>query len=207
MSYPMQGQPPSPPPAKRRPGTVTASSWLLFLIAAIYVLSFVLVVSTVGTMLDVYREAYEGTPQEGTEAGMVAGTVGSAVLFLLVAIGLVVLALLNNRGKNAARIVTWVVGGLALCCNGAGLALQGILTSLPAPEGVEGPDPAEVQRQVEAALPDWYLPLSMGSQAVTILALIVALILLALPPSNEFFRKAPPAYQPPTYPPPYPQGG
>jgi hypothetical protein len=199
MSYPMPGQPPSDTP-RTRPGTVTASSWLLFLVAAIYVISFVAVVSTMGTVMDVYRNAYAGTEMEGTEGIAVATTVGSSVLFLLIAAGLVVLGLLNNRGKNPARVVTWVVGGLALCCNGAGLALQGIMTSLPTPEDVEGPDPMEVQRQVEAALPDWYMAFSLASQVVTILALIVALILLALPPSNEFFRKPPPAYQPPPYP-------
>lgn len=200
MSYPMPSQP-QPGPSRARPGTVTASSWLLFLVAALYTASFVAALATLGTVMDVYRDAYEGTPEEGTETFAAVTTVASASIFLLVAIGLVVLAILNNLGKNPARIVTWVVGGIALCCSGAGLALQGVLTSLPTPDDAEGPDPMEVQRAVEAALPDWYLTLSWVTSIGAILALIVALILLALPPSNEFFRKAPPAFEPPPYPP------
>lgn len=207
MSYPMPGQPASPQP-KPRPGTVSAASWLLFLVAAIYVASFVATLVTLDVFVDATRDAYAGTELEGQEDFAVVSTVAQAVLFLLVAGGLVALGILNNLGKNPARIVTWVVGGLVLCCTGALLALQGVLTSMPVPEEAEGPDPVEVQRQIEAALPDWYMTLSWVGTVVAILALIGALILLALPPSNEYFRKTPPQAEPPTYPPPpYPSAG
>ena len=207
MSYPMPGQPPAPE-RKPRPGTVSAASWLLFLVAAIYVASFVATLITLDVFVNATREAYAGTELEGQEDFAVITTVAQSVIFLLVAGGLVALGILNNLGKNPARIVTWVVGGLVLCCTGAGLALQGVMTSVPVPEDVEGPDPMEVQRQIEAALPDWYITLSWIGSVVAILALIVALILLALPPSNEFFRKTPPQAEPPAYPPPpYPPAG
>jgi hypothetical protein len=204
MSYPMPG-PPAPQP-KARPATVTASSWLLFFVAALYVATFVATIATMGTVMDIYRDAYAGTDLEGTEGIAGGASVLVGAVMLLVAIGVVVLAILNNMGKNASRIVTWVLGGLALCCSGGMLALEGMFTGMQAPD-VDGPDPAAVQRALEAALPDWYNTLGWVTSIGSILALIGALVLLALPASNEFFR-APrnSPHEPPPYPqPPYPQ--
>lgn len=203
MSNPMPGQPPAPP-ARIRPATVTAATWLLLLVAAIYIITAILAFTQASTYMDVYREAYQGTELEdsGEFTGM-ATAVGGAVFNLLFGIAFVVLALLNHRGKNPARIVTWVVGGISLCCAGLGLALSGAMDSMQF-DGQGGPDPAEVQRMVEEAVPDWYFPLTLGALVVSILALLAVLILLALPPSNAFFRKQPPPFEPP---PPYPAQG
>jgi hypothetical protein len=206
MSYPMPGPPAPPPQPRARPATVTASSWLLFFVAALYVATFVGIIATMSTVMDIYRDIYAGTDLEGTEGIVAASSVVVGAVWLVIAIGVVVLAVLNNKGKNASRIVTWVLGGLALCCSGALLALEGLLTDMQAPD-VDGPDPAAVQRALDAALPDWYNTLGWVTSIGSILALIAALVLLALPASNEFFR-APrqPPYEPPPYPqPPYPQ--
>jgi hypothetical protein len=195
--------PPSGSPARTRPATVTAATWLLLLVAALAVVSVGMAVATAGTVADVYREAYRGTELEGTEGVATAGTLGGAGFMVLLGIGLAVLAVLDYRGKNPARIVTWVIGGLTLCCSGAGLALSGVTSNMQFDAG-EGPDPAEVQRMVEDALPGWYGPVSITVTVLTILALAVALLLLALPPSNEFFRKPERPFEPPVpgYPPP-----
>jgi hypothetical protein len=59
---------------------------------------------------------------------------------------------------------------------------------------------------LEEALPDWLTPLSVAGTAISVLALLAALILLALPASNDFFRRQPPQPpQPVEPPPPYPQ--
>src|SRR3712207_923784 len=128
----------------QRPSTVTVSSWLLYATAALMLIGGAVSLVTVGPSLDVYRDAYEGTPGEGTEGIAVAGAVIGVVLNLLVAAGLVVLGLLNNRGKNPARIVTWVVGGLTLCCSGFGLIGQAAMSSITLPSQPGMPDAAEV---------------------------------------------------------------
>jgi hypothetical protein len=196
MSEGFAAPPPPTPAARVRPATVTAATWLLLLVAAISVVTFILTLATAGTVADVYRDAYAGTDLEGTEGVATASTIGAGAVSLLFAIGFVVLALLDHRGNNPARIITWVLGGVALCCSGGGLALSGLAGGMQADTG-GGPDPAEVQRMLEDALPGWYGPLSLILSIASVLALAVALILLALPPSNEFFRKPEPPFEPP----------
>ena len=191
-------------PTRVRPSTVTVSSYLLYATAALILIVGIVSLTTIGTTTEVYREAYRGTEAEGTEGLLVAGTVVGVVVNLLVAAGLVVLALLNNRGKNPARIVTWVVGGLTVCCSGVGLIGQAATSAITMPSSPGMPDAAEVQQRLEAALPGWVTPVSLVLGIIQLLALIVALVLLALPASNAFFRKpaAAGAWEPgmPTYP-------
>ncbi|MCW6003192.1 hypothetical protein K1W54_01150 [Micromonospora sp. CPCC 205371] len=186
---------PTTPDARVRPGSVTISSYLLYLCAAIGVLGAVTQLATIGTVSDVYTEAYEGTTAEGTEGIATASVVVASVLGLLFAAGFVVLAILNNRGKNVSRIVTWVVGGISLCCTGFGIAGQALSNSMNMSTG-DGPDPSEIQDRINSELP-WLMPLSITTSIITLVALIVALILLALPPSNEFFRKPAQVWEPP----------
>lgn len=190
---------PTTPGARTRPATVTVSSYLLYLYAALGLIGVVVGLSVVGTITDVYREAYEGTDAEGLESFATISTVGAAVVSLLFAAAFVVLALFNNRGKNPARIVTWVLGGISLCCSGIGLIFTVAGNSMNMGSSSNGnmPDQAEVQRQLEEALPGWYTPVSTIVSILAILAMLVALILLALPQSNEFFRKPAPAWEPP----------
>jgi hypothetical protein len=192
-----------PGPAERvRPATVTIANALLIVVAVVYVASFVVAISVIGTMTEVFEEEFAGTEAEGAE-GVVAGvTVAVSAVYLLIAIGLVVLAVLNNKGKNPARIVTWVLGGIGLCCAGFGLLSSGINTSFGGSGDI---DQEQLQRRLEDALPSWYEPANLAILIVSILALAGALLLLALPPSNEFFRKPQQPFEPP--PPAYPQVG
>src|SRR5690606_35603073 len=57
----------------------------------------------------------------------------------------------------------------------------------------------------EESLPVWYQPVNIGAPLVGVLALLGAMVLLALPASNEFYRKPARAAAPP-YPPPYQPG-
>lgn len=203
----------TPAAPRVRPGPVTAATRLLVLVAIAQVAGLVLALSYAGTIRDVYTKAYKGTDAEGAiKLVTTLGTVISVVLGLLFAAAFVVLAILNGKGKNPARITTWVVGGVALCCIGFGLATSAAGNSFTMRGGSTNsnlPDPAEVRRQLNAALPSWYNGLSVTVSLIGLLALLAALILLALPPSNEFFRKPQPQWQaPPGYPPPgYPQPG
>jgi hypothetical protein len=177
-------------PARARPGVVTASSWLLILVAAIQVVNLILTIATLGTVRDVLRDAYRGTSAErAADFAWVFGLI-AAVLILLLAVALVVLALLNNRGRNGARITTWVLGGILICCSGGSLlnnAAGGMLNG-GSPNG-DVPSGEEIQRRLTDALPGWYGPVSTILGVLALLALLAALILLALPAANEFFRR------------------
>lgn len=184
---------------RARPSVVTLSSWLLILVAVIQVLNLIVTLAVIGKIRDVLKDAYAGTSAESAGDLAYAFTIGSSVLTLLLAIGLVVLALLNNRGRNVSRIITWVVGGILLCCTGGGL-LNGVSGGMMGGGGNTSgdlPSTQEIQRRLEDALPSWYTPVSLLLGIVALLALLAALILLALPKANEFFRKPKAAWEPP----------
>jgi hypothetical protein len=75
------------------------------------------------------------------------------------------------------------------------------------------PSNTEVQDAINGALPSWYEPLSTVLTVISLLAILGAVILLALPASNAFFRKVQPAWDPnqqfpyPGGQPGYPQSG
>lgn len=195
-----------PPPTRPRPAVVTASSALLIALAALNLVGFITTVSQAGTISDVTREAAAGTELEGAEGVVVATTIGVSAFMVLLAVGLVVLAILNAKGKNPSRIVTWVLGGFFLCCSGGGLLLSGITSGVqPADTAAAGGfDQEAYERALSERLPDWFEPLGTVINIAGLVILIVALILLALPAANEFFRKQPePPHDlpPPAYPP------
>jgi len=188
-------------PARQRPSIVSISSYLLFLFLACQVISLILTLSTFGKTRDALRDAYAGSTVEGAEqvadVFAVVG-IGSSILLLLLAVVLGVLALFNNQGRNGARITTWIVGGIMVCCVGGGL-LSNAAGGFNTGGGTgDGPSPEEIQRRLEEALPSWLTPVSILLGVISLIALITALILLALPKANEFFRKPTAAWEPPT---------
>jgi hypothetical protein len=208
VSYPMYAQPPEP---RTRPRSVTISSYLLYAVAGVQLVTAVLLLTVLGTMTDVYREAYAGTSEEGLESIVLGGNVVTVVITVLISVGLVLLALFNNRGRNGSRITTWVIGGLSLCCGGLGVAGSALTSSMNLEgSGGNGPSATEVEQRLSDALPSWYNPISTTLSVIALVAMLVALILLALPASNAFFRKPAGHFDPsipyPAYPgqPPYP---
>jgi hypothetical protein len=201
---------PGAPAARPRPTTVTVSSYLLMVAAAVSLLNAVLSLSTIGT---VSRVAHGIFDDSGTTDGdviatvSVAGVAVGATINIIFAGALLVLALINNRGRNASRITTWVLGGISLCCTGAGLAGTAASSSFGTSAGGESAaQSAELERQLEESLPSWWGPVTTTSSVIVLLAILVALILLALPASNEYFRKPQATWTPqPGFPtPPYP---
>ncbi|MFC4016733.1 hypothetical protein ACFOW4_02075 [Micromonospora sp. GCM10011542] len=189
-------------PARQRPSVVTISSYLLFLFLACQVISLILTLATIGKTRDALREAYAGSTAEGADQiadFAFAVGIGSGILLLLLAVVLAVLALLNNRGRNGARIATWIVGGIMVCCTG-GTLLSGVAGNFTTGGNTGGDMPSgeEVQRRLDEVLPSWLTPVSILLGVISLIALITALILLALPKANEFFRKPTAAWEPPT---------
>ncbi|WP_025618265.1 hypothetical protein [Salinispora cortesiana] len=183
-------------PVRARPGIVTISSYLIFFYAVLALIDMVIGLTTVGTFQDVLRDAYAGTEAEGAEAVVVFMVVAMSLVSLLFAAGLVVLALLNNRGMNTARIITWVVGGIALCCTSGSLALStaGTVGGEATDDGISQ---EEINRRLEESLPSWHEPVLKLTATLGVISLLVALILLALPKANEFFRKPQQQWEPP----------
>jgi hypothetical protein len=66
--------------------------------------------------------------------------------------------------------------------------------------GGTGPTPSEVEERIREALPGWLTPASTVVSVVAVVALIAVIILLALPASNDFFRKEQDVWVPPTWP-------
>ncbi len=200
---------PSYPPAAGNqppPTTVKVSTYLLWLTAALSLIGAVLTISVVGKMSEAYRDLYAGTAAEGSEAVIVGASVIGVVISVLFAAGLAVLAIFNNRGRNGARITTWVIGGISLCCGALGLAGTALTNSMNFDDTAGGPTTAEVERRLDEVLPSWFDAATTTLSVLSLLTLLGAMILLALPASNAFFRKPAAAGWDPSVPYPYPGG-
>jgi len=191
------------PERPARPTVVTAAGYLLYLLAGLQVVSLLVSIPTYQAMGDVYPEVYKGTPLEDSSDTLVMITIGVGVLVVVVmAAAFITLGALDLKGKQPARIVTWVVVGLLLCCSGVGVAGSGMnFSGFGGQSNSNGVDPAEVQRQMEAALPGWAHPVSIAVSALQALIAVGVIVLLALPAANAYFRKpAPDAGWTPPYP-------
>jgi hypothetical protein len=186
---------------------VTVAVNLLYVVAALQVINALLGFATIGAVTEAIEEAYADTSLgESASSIAVIGFVGGAIINLLLAAGFAVLGIFNGRGKNASRIVTWVVGGISLCCVGAGLGGNALSSTMNTGSTDGGPSQAEVQERLDAAMPSWYTPVTTVTAVLVLLAVLAVIILLALPASNDFFRKAPAQAFDPSSPYPYPQG-
>jgi hypothetical protein len=169
---------------------VTASTYLLYFAAAASIVSAVLSLTTIGTVRRVYADLYANTAGDGTESVIVAASVVGVVINILFAAGLAILAIYNNRGRQGARISTWVVGGIFLCCNGFGLLGNAATSGMNLDTGSNsGPSANEIEQRLSDELPGWFTPLSTVLTVLVVLTLLGAVILLALPAANAYFRK------------------
>ena len=174
-----------------RPITVTVAVRLLYLLAALQVVGLAVQLGQAGTIVDATAAAYRGTGDEESVSVVVTTTVG-AVLAGLFTIAYIVLAILTGRGRDTARIITSVIGGIGVTCGVFSVIDSAFRSTLSligeTPEGANG---AEIQRQVNDALPSWYHPFVIALGAIGLLVVLAVIVLLALPPSHEFFRKPP----------------
>src|SRR5213078_2894204 len=97
--------------------------------------------------------------------------------------------LLDLGGSRVARILTWVFSGLLVLCFGCLGALSlgnrnpATINSSPNQDGV---DPAKFGQAVADAFPSWSGLVYGTLLALTELALIVSIVLLALPATNAY---------------------
>ncbi len=203
-----------PPPAKPRPGVVNVASILLYVTAALLVCQVLLSFLSISDVNKAVSD-FEATHPDLQGAGNQVGTIIGSVVQLLLAAGFVTLGLLVGKGKQPARIVTWVLSGLGVLCVGCGTLFAAALPSMMS----GNQDLAELTTAINDAIPAWQRVASTVSGIATLLILITVIILLALPAANDYFRKEQEVWVPPTdwnqggYPqvpppaaPPYPPG-
>jgi hypothetical protein len=191
---------------KPRPGTVTLAIWLMYLYVLLQVIGIAVVLASLSNLQDAYRTAFKDSTTTTPEAAATIATVSvvvAVVLGLLIAAGLVVLAIFNGKGKNPARIVTWVLCGIAICCGGINLISSVAGSSMNFGGGGNGaPSQSEIANAVKNAMPSWYLPTVTAVGLIGLAVVIAVVVLLALPASNDFFRKQQePVWEPPVQPP------
>jgi len=208
------------PGARRRPGTVTAAGYLMILAALLLIAVAVVGIAASGPVVDAARANYTAAPPKPDQIadGFRLFVYIAAGVVVLMGVVQVVLAIFDLGGARVARILTWVFTGLTvLCCGCGGSVFLGdsnsvTITSTPNQDGV---DQAKFGKAVVDAIPSWFQPSFGALLGLIEIALIVAIVLLALPASNAYFSRAPepdtgfptmpeyPAYPPaPGYPPP-----
>jgi hypothetical protein len=145
---------------------------------------------------------YQDHPELGGTSGSNAATTTITVgIELLIIAGFAVLAIFVNRGAQPARIVTWVLSGLAVLCLGCGSLVNAIVPSLlSADTSGQGAAAAELLEIIRNNTPDWIYYLSSALNILVVLMLLAVIILLALPAANDYFRKEVELWVPPTAP-------
>jgi hypothetical protein len=201
MTVPSDPIQPGAPAPKVRPGSVTASGYALIVIGVLSLVGVVTALGSYSTFHDAFSDAYKGTPMENSSDVLsivtVAITIATSVLF---AVAGWVLGPLVLRGKQPARIISWVVCGLLFCCQGGGLVSSGFSGASFGQSNTNGVDVEELQRRLVDDLPGWVRPAELASGAVMLVLAIVVIVLLALPSSHPFFRKQAEQWAPPAYP-------
>lgn len=212
MAY---GQPPQYPPQpmpqqgpRPRPSSVTTVVWIQFVTAAVLVATAISLFSVQGAVRDAMDEEIRRDPElSGVDSEMIDGiiTISFVVIagiYIVFAVFYVVLGLLNNQGKRPARILSWILSGIGLLCCGLGGLIGQIGTAVYSVNDTEFND--EVTQAAEDATPLWVTTLEWISIFLFVVGSLLIVILLAVPSSNDFFRKEQPM---PPYPgqPPYGQ--
>lgn len=150
---------PGAPPAVERPVTVRAglglfiAEILLGLVAAAYVLA------NSQDLLNRVRGQLSGTNTQLSDSALHAALVAGAVVGLVIVAVELLFIWFAWQGRNWARIVLWIVGGLGVVSGLAGLG-------------------------TDSGFGGFYAALSVFQLLIT----LAAVVLLALKPSNEWYR-------------------
>lgn len=187
-----------------RPAPVTIASMLLYVTAVLLVLSTALSIFTITSISEaelidaiMTDPAMTDDIAETTASVAVATVWISAILSLIIALVFVLCGLFVARGKQWARVTSWVFAGIAVLCCGAG-SLVGLAAG-----GLTGGNASQdaMTEALSGDMPGWVSTINAGVLPVLWLLIGLAIIiLLALPPSNGFFRKPEQQWTPPTYP-------
>jgi hypothetical protein len=212
MSYYNPVAPAGPRP---RPGVVTMSGYLLYAVAALFTVNVIITLATINKTFNRVEEIIGNTDNSAASA-FKAVEVVTVVLYLIVVALFVLLAIFVLRGNNGMRITTWVIAGIGVLCTLCSVASSGISESMTTSSNSTLTD-AQIKALKDVS-PAWERNTAVFIYVLIALALIAVIIMLAMPASNEFFRKpnliampgyGAPGYGAPAYPtygqqPPYP---
>jgi hypothetical protein len=166
-----------PPPSGpiTRPNTVCLAAGLMMVVVFCEVVVAGLNVFILPRILRIYDDTGLGAAKTWAKAFYV----GYQVIAVAVLVFFVFLAIAILRGRNWARITTFVLAGLgALCCTCSGLSVLG---------GGLNAQSQTLQGGAQDIYPGWYQVTDGIVQAVVVLTLIAVIISLAVKPSGEFF--------------------
>lgn len=199
MSYAV----PTPPP-KVRPGVVQAAVWLMWAVVALSLLSVVVSFIPLPEVEQALDEFYAEHPEFRNDAATAIGEILALSLTVIIAAAFAVLAIFVAKGNQPARITTWALGGIVTLCQACGLisslATPALLNSVPSAGDPAADLAVEQARIVAENTPTWYTVLGNGLLILTLLATLIAIILLATPRANDYFRKEEQVWVPPTGP-------
>lgn len=201
------------PGPKPRPGVVTAAAGLLFVLIAVHAVSLIPGIAQVSVILDAVDGEANATTANAMRIGATVGIVVAVVIALVLIACYAVLGVFVAKGKQVARIITWVVAGIFALNTVVALAGGTAALTSRLPQTAAASD---LQARIKAATPSWIGTATMAINAATLIALLCVILLLALPAANDYFRKPPAAWPPAggpyaSYPPaagyqPYPPG-
>ncbi|WP_433212289.1 hypothetical protein ACQP00_52220 [Dactylosporangium sp. CS-047395] len=191
----------TPPAARARPSTVSLASTLLFVAAGLEVISVVLQLLYANKIAEGTKRVYEEAGvQMSSTTGVGIGSTITVIFGFIIIVVLVLLGYLVGRGNQVARVLTWVVGGLALCCGvfALGAALfQSALWEAARDTNSSLPTWDRYKEIVYADVPGWYEPVTTILGILLVIAIALPIILLALPSSHPYFRKEQQQWEPP----------
>lgn len=156
-----QGGAPVAKDPRSAPSTVQNAVRLMFALVVLSLISLIVVFADKSALRDAIEKHNPGFDSSQVDTALNTAVAVGAVIGIVLMVLYVLLALQVRKGKNWARIVTWVLSGLGVLGSISNLA------------------------QPEAAL----------TKVIAVIELVVdvaVIVLLAMRPSNEYFRK--PAY-------------
>ncbi|MGW5560488.1 hypothetical protein ACWER9_25105 [Micromonospora sp. NPDC003944] len=114
------------------------------------------------------------------------------LLTALLSLALLALAAANLVGVNGARIASWATAPFLACCATVGA----VRSPRPLYSVYSAEDIDRITVMARDAMPGWLEPLLLTLGLGAPVAIVVALVLLALPPAHAFFRPRPPVDPP-----------
>jgi hypothetical protein len=186
---------------RARPSTVNLAVYLLYAAAGIELINIILSLAYAGALADGQKKAVAGTSQENAGlSSAVTGTI-TVVIGVIIIVLLSLLAVYVGKGKQIARILTWVLGGIAACCTIGAFGFAAIGGEAAWTEARKtDPDLPTWDRYNElvySEVPGWYQPVTTVLGILLVVAILGAIVLLALPPSHPYFRKVEQQWEPP----------
>ncbi|WP_025273698.1 hypothetical protein [Haloglycomyces albus] len=194
---------------KPMPGIVSAAVWIQYATAAFLVLSalaFFAVKSSVEEALqeqlpkssdfDGMSEAKRQEVMDAIPTFMTMFFVVIAAIYIVFAVSYAILAVFNSKGKNPARILSWILSGIALLCCGLPQMLSFAMPDSMTGTGENAEFDQVITEEMEAQIPAWLNVIDWVSLLMLTLGSILIIIFLAMPKANDYFRKETP---PPNY--------